>query len=142
MKIFVRLALLVCAVAALAVPAASASASPFPVTLTFDKTATGPTEWKGTIGGDLTGTLTTELRDVRVVGPIWFVTFDWIIDAGPSSFTARLDGILNTKTGGVLMTGRVVAGRWLGAPVIEEGQLVNPATSEFAGTIRVFAWSA
>ena len=70
-------------------------------------------------------------------GPIWFVTFDWIIDAGPSSFTARLSGILNTSTGGVVMTGRVISGYRLGAMVIEQGQLADPATSSFAGTIDV-----
>jgi hypothetical protein len=135
-----RLALLAAAVAALAAPAANASSSQ--VNLTFDKTATGPGEWQGTIAGDLAGTLTTELLDVHTTGVVWHVTFDWIIDAGPSSFTAHLDGVLNTKTGAVVMNGTVVAGAWFGAQVHEEGQLVNPTTSEFVGSMRVMTRSA
>ena len=132
--------LLIATVAALiAVSAPAAAVSPFqPVHLTFDKSATDVAgTWKGTVSGDVSGGLTTQLLKLKVVGPIWFVTFDWIIDAGPSSFTARLSGILNTSTGGVLMTGKVISGYRLGAMVIEQGQLVDAGHSEFVGTIDV-----
>jgi hypothetical protein len=68
---------------------------------------------------------------------IWHVTFDWRIEAGPSSFTARLSGILNTTTGAVVMDGTVVTGYLLGARVHEEGQLIDPTDLEFAGSIRI-----
>jgi len=130
--------LLVCVGALIAVSAPAAAVSSHqPVHLTFDKHATDPGTWKGTVSGDVSGGLTTQLLGLRVVGPIWFVTFDWIIDAGPQSFTARLSGILDTTTGGVVMTGRVIDGYRLGAMVVERGQLVDQATSEFAGTIDV-----
>ena len=129
----------VCCVFAIAVPGvAAASVAPTKTFhLTFDKSSIGDGVWQGTVSGDAAGGLTTRLLDVKVVGPIWFVRFDWIIDAGRYSFTARLVGILNTSDGHVLMTGRVVSGYRLGAPVIEKGQLVNAATSEFVGTIDV-----
>jgi hypothetical protein len=136
----------ICAAVALAVPAANASNAP--VRLTFDKTAVASGVWQGTVSGDVTGGLTTKLlpRDDMLArdetGPILHVTFDWIVDAGPSSFTARLSGILNTQTGAVVMNGNVIAGAWLGAEVHEEGQLVNPVTSQFTGSIRVMPATA
>jgi hypothetical protein len=65
------------------------------------------------------------------------VTFDWIVK-GRRAFTARLSGTLNTATGAVAMSGRVIKGRYKGAWVEEHGQLVDPATSRFQGTIDVF----
>ena len=128
------------AAVALAVPAANASNEP--VRLSFHKTLVSPGIWQGTVSGDVTGALTTKLLSLEVTGPIWHVTFEWIIEAGPSSFTARLSGILNTDTGGVVMNGNVISGSWLGAQVHEEGQLVNPATLEFVGSIRVMPATA
>jgi hypothetical protein len=130
----------ICAAVALAVPAANASNAP--VRLTFDKTAVASGVWQGTVSGDVTGGLTTKLLARDDTGPIWHVTFDWIVDAGPSSFTARLSGILNTQTGAVVMNGNVIAGAWLGAEVHEEGQLVNPVASRFTGSIRVMPATA
>ena len=128
------------ALVASAIPVAGASSAP--VRLTFDKVATGPGVWHGTVAGDIDGGLTTDLLSLDTTGPIWHVTFDWVIDAGPSSFTARLSGVLNTTTGGVVMDGTVVSGYLLGAQVHEEGQLVNPATIEFAGSIRLMPATA
>src|SRR5688572_1546908 len=62
-----------------AVPAATASDAP--VRLSFEKQTSGPGVWQGTVAGDIEGALTTRLLSVRVSGPIWHVTFDWIIDA-------------------------------------------------------------
>ena len=128
------------ALVASAIPVAGASSAP--VRLTFDKVATGPGVWHGTVAGDIDGGLTTDLLSLDTTGPIWHVTFDWVIDAGPSSFTARLSGVLNTSTGGVVMDGTVVSGYLRGAQVHEEGQLVNPATIEFAGSIRLMPATA
>jgi hypothetical protein len=125
---------------AAAVPAAGASSAP--VRLSFDKTATSPGVWNGTVTGDIDGDLKTELLALDVSGPIWHVTFNWIVDAGSSSFTARLTGVLNTKTGGVVMDGNVVSGYLLGAQVHEEGQLVDPVAFSFSGSIRLMPATA
>lgn len=115
-----------------------------PVYLTFDKSQVDPSGiWEGSVGGDLNGDLRTELTGLEINGPIWNVTFDWIVDTGDGhSFTATLSGILNTNTGKVVMNG-VVSEGWLeGAQVHEEGQLVDPATGQFQGTIRIMPPSA
>jgi hypothetical protein len=117
--------------------AAQANASGEPVRLEFDKVAVAPGMWQGTISGDLNGSLTTVLLDLQVSGRIWHVEFDWIVGAGSSSFTARLDGILNTRTGMVVMSGTVIDGLHVGARVYEEGQLIDPGTSRFVGSITV-----
>ena len=140
MRKFTLIVLCAGALVASAVPAASASNAP--VRPTFDKTATGPGVWHGTVAGDIAGGLTTDLLALDTTGPIWHVTFDWIIDAGPSSFIARLSGVLNTSTGGVVMDGTVVSGYLLGAQVHEKGQIVNPATLEFVGSIRLMPATA
>lgn len=140
MRKLTMIVLLVCAVVSIAVPAATASNTP--VRLSFDKSASAPGVWSGTVTGDIDGALTTRILGLDVTGPIWHMTLDWIIDAGPSSFTARLDGVLNTQTGRVVMDGTVITGRFLGAQVHEEGQLVDPSTSEFAGSIRLMPATA
>lgn len=128
------------ACAALLAPSAALAKSP--VYLTFDKSASGPGTWQGTVSGDIAGDLTTVLRDVRVSGSVWQVEFDWIVSAGSQSFTARLDGVLNTKTGAVVMNGRVIEGYLQGATVHEEGQLVDASTLRFVGSIRIMPDSA
>lgn len=120
-------------------PAAAASD---PVRLTFDKHQVAPGVWQGTVSGDITGALTTKLLSLEVTGSIWQVTFDWIVEAGSSSFTARLDGTLNTTTGAVVMDGTVTEGHLLGARVHEEGQLVDPTTLEFVGSIQIMPATA
>jgi hypothetical protein len=113
-----------------------------PVHLTFDKSSVEPGIWEGTVAGDVEGNLTTELRDLRVNGPIWHVEFDWIIDAGDQSFTARLTGVLNTNTGRVVMNGAVIEGWLEGARVHEEGQLIDPDTLRFQGAILLMPATA
>jgi hypothetical protein len=129
-------------VCALGATAARAAASNEPLRLSFDKSAVAPGVWEGTVSGDVTGELTTSLLSLRVTGPVWQVEFDFIVEAGCSSFTTRLSGILNTETGAVVMDGRVSEGYLLGARVHEEGQLVDPATLRFVGTIQLMPATA
>ena len=110
-----------------------------PVRLTFDKTAVAAGVWEGTISGDIEATLQTVLLIVDQTGPIWHVMFDWIIGSGERSFTARLDGVLNTQTGAVVMDGSVTDGYLLGARVHETGRLVDSSTSRFTGFNTMFA---
>jgi hypothetical protein len=140
MRKLTLIALLACAALVVAAPAVSASSAP--VRLDFAKTATAPGVWHGSVSGDIGGALTTRLIALEVTAPIWHVTFDWIVDAGAASFTARLDGILNTETGAVVMDGTVISGFLLGAQVHEQGQLVDPAALEFVGSIRLMPATA
>lgn len=133
-----RLARSVVLALALAMAAvAPAGASSEPVRLEFDKSSIAAGTWSGTVTGDVTGDLTTQLLELKVTGPIWHVAFDWIVD-GDAEFTARLEGTLHTGTGRVVMNGTVISGDFLGAQVHEEGQLVDPATLQFMGVIRIF----
>jgi hypothetical protein len=122
----------------------ASSAESAPVRLSFDKSIVDPTAgvWEGATAGDVAGGLRTELRGLQVTGPIWHVSFDWIVSAGPQSFTARLSGILNTATGAVVMNGTVIDGWLEGAQVHETGQLVDPAVLRFQGSIRLMPATA
>ena len=133
--------IVVVAVLAAVVAAPAATSSSAPVRLTFEKVNQGNATWSGSVSGDISGGLTTELKTLRVAGPIWHVTFDWIVSSGEKSFTARLKGTVNTETGRVVMNGRVVEGYLLGARVAERGQLIN-ANGDAAGTIRIMPATA
>jgi hypothetical protein len=139
-RIFVLAALLGVA-GAISITAAATAKAP-PVHLTFSKQASGPGVWSGAVAGDIDGALTTRLISLDDHKPVWRVTFDWIVDAGPQSFTARLHGTLDTTTGAVAMKGRVIDGHLLGAKVREQGRLVDPATSAFEGTIDIYPHGA
>jgi hypothetical protein len=129
------LAALIGVVGAMSV-AGTASAAP-PLQLDFSKHTVGEGVWEGTVSGDITGGLTTRAIAIDQSDPVWQVTFDWIVDGGMQSFTARLSGTLDSNTGAVAMKGRVVEGYLAGSKVREEGQLVDPNTLAFQGTIRV-----
>ena len=135
------LAALLSAVGSISLTAAASATAP-PVHLTFSKQAVVPGVWSGSVAGDIDGALTTRLLSLDDRKPVWRVTFDWIVDAGPRSFTARLHGTLDTTTGAVAMKGHVIEGHLLGAKVRESGQLVDPVTSAFEGTIDVFPHGA
>jgi hypothetical protein len=137
-RMFIIAVLLNFALAALLQPAfASASSDMSPILIQFDKQGGINGIWTGTISGDVEGNLTTQLLSAQQSGPVLHVTFAWIISAGDQSFTAELKGTLNTLTGQVEMDGTVVEGWLLGAQVHEEGQLVDPSTMRFQGTIQV-----
>jgi hypothetical protein len=138
-----RILLLLLAVGSLAAAsAAPVAASSEPLRLSFDKSSIAPGVWQGTVEGDISGSLTTVLTNLNITGPVWQVRFDWIISAGDKSFIADLSGILNTETGAVVMDGTVVEGYLAGAQVHEEGQLVDPDTLRFQGSIRLMPASA
>jgi hypothetical protein len=130
-------ALLATGLLILAVPARASA----PLQLTFEKESVGIGMWEGTVSGDINGDLTSRLTACSGPNPcsgqVWHVEFDWIIDAGADSFTAHLSGVLNTKTGRVVMNGPVVEGFLEGAQVHEQGHLTDAATLSFEGTIRV-----
>lgn len=115
-----------------------------PLNLTFAKSIAGANTWVGTVAGDIQGNLTTVLLNDPGQGSIWHVEFDWVVEADDPqySFTARLKGILNTKTGKVVMNGTIIQGWQVGAQVHEEGQMVNPDNLSFEGNIRIMPASA
>lgn len=113
-----------------------------PVQLQFDKQGGANGIWNGTVGGDIVGDLTTQLRSLEQAGPVLKVSFAWIVTAEGQSFRAVLDGTLNTLTGRVEMNGTVVEGWLIGAQVHEEGQLIDPSVGRFQGTIAIFPATA
>ena len=134
-KLIAALALAATAPVALAGPATAAPPSA-PLTWTFDKCSAGLGVWQGTATGPtgVTEQLQTELTSARQTGRVLQVEFDWHVGA---TYLAQLSGVLNLKTGAVVMNGRVTEGQYVGSQVHEEGQLYDPANSCFAGTIRV-----
>ena len=135
---------LILTLAALAAGAAlatsPASASNAPVQVDFVKHVVDPNAlvFQGTASGAVDGSLTSKLVSLDgVTGPVYHVTFDWIVSAGAQSFTARTSGTWNTLTGAVVMNGSVISSGWLaGAQVHEQGHMTDPATLSFAGYLR------
>jgi hypothetical protein len=118
-----------------AVPALADGSAPLYVT--FDKHYVGGGQFEGTTGGAAPGTLRT-ICTLTPNNPVLVqLACDWQISAGPRSFDAPLTGTLNWQTGNVVMNGQVASGWQQGAQVHETGHLVNSATLEFAGTIRI-----
>jgi len=120
-----------------------AAESSAPVYLSFEKAdPEGDFVWNGTVDGDVSGGLETQLLSARPSSKILHVEFDWTVDAGDQSFTARLKGTLDTKTGKVIMNGTIIDGWLEGAQVHEEGQMIDLANSGFVGTIRIMPATA
>lgn len=136
--VFLMAVLLTFAFTSLPQPAlADTSYNMSPIQIQFDKQGGLNGTWTGTVSGDVEGNLTTQLLSAWWSGPILHVTFAWIIDAGDQSFVAELEGTLHTLTGQVVMNGTVVEGWLVGAQVHEVGQMVDPTTGRFQGTIQV-----
>ena len=136
-RLFVFLLLMAVAVA---IPQAVAHAQDAAdVNITFQKASSGEGRWAGTVDGDVQGALETVALNIDNSNPVWAVEFDWIIDAGEQSFTARMTGTLDSTTGAVVMDGEVVDGWMKGARAHEEGQMVDPDTLAFEGVIQLFA---
>lgn len=115
---------------------ATADAASSPLTWAFDKCASAPGTWEGTVSGPSGGTepLRTVLTDIRISSEVLHVEFDWEVG---DAFVAHLAGTLNPATGDVVMNGQVAEGAYTGSQVHEEGQLSDAARSCFTGTIRV-----
>ena len=133
-------------VAGAALLASTASASNAPLQVDFVKHVVDPVNliFEGTTSGAVSGSLTSQLVSLNgVSGPVYHVTFDWIVSAGAQSFTARTTGIWNTVTGEVVMNGSVISSGYLsGAQVHEEGHLVDPSTLTFAGFLQLIPATA
>jgi hypothetical protein len=146
LRVSVLLGLMMAGLLSVGLSMAAPAGATAPLRLTFEKESVSAGVWEGTVSGDVNGDLRTVLTGCTGPNPcsgqIWHVEFDWIIDAGAKSFTAHLNGVLDTSTGKVVMDGTVVEGFRQGAQVHEEGQLVNPATVRFEGTIRVMPSTA
>ena len=141
-----KLTVLLLAIASLAVAGGAATAGTErskPIVVTFEKHVVDPVNFvfQGTSGGKVKGALESRLvpGSLRIEGPIWHFAFDWIVDAKVRhrSFVARTEGTFDTTTGRVVMDGVVTDGWHEGAPVHEDGQLLDPATFTFAGELRI-----
>ena len=107
------------------------------VNLTFDSRATTARAAEGTVAGDIAGQLTTRIRSRRVSGNRARVTMDWIVRAGGRSFTARLRGVINTRTRSGVLNGRVTSGYLLGAEARAQGRLLGKNRRRFVGTLTL-----
>lgn len=142
-RIFLIAILVTCTFAILPQPAfAQTPNNMSPIRIQFDKQGGANGIWNGTVSGDVDGDLTTQLLTAQQSGPILHVTFVWIINADEHSFTAVLEGTLNTINGQVEMDGTVVEGWLVGAQVHEAGQLVDPEIGRFLGNITIFPATA
>ena len=138
----VKLASCLTVVAVLAAGSAATARAAAPVRVTFDKHAVAQGVWEGTVAGAANGSLTSQLVSLEITGSIWHITVDWIVVDGERSFTARTSGTLNTTTGRVVTSGRIVNG-WLdGARVQQRGRLVDAAAGQFKGAFRIAPASA
>src|SRR5262249_28229193 len=125
----------VTATASLAAPALADGVAPSYVT--FDKHYVGSGQFEGTTGGAAPGMVHTACNLVPRNAVLVRLSCDWQISGEERSFDAPLTGTLNWQTGDVVMNGRVASGWHAGAQVHETGDLVDGATLEFAGTIRI-----
>jgi hypothetical protein len=121
--------------ASLAAPAYADGLAPSHVT--FDKHYVGAGQFEGTTGGAAPGTVHTTCNLIPHNPVLVQLTCDWQISAGPHSFDAPLTGTLNWQTGDVVMNGQIATGWQAGAQVHETGHLIDAATLEFAGIIRI-----
>ncbi len=117
---------------------AAASPDSAPLIWSFDKCLVDPLAgiWQGTAHGPTGGgeQLETQLTGLRQTDSVLHVDFDWQVG---DTYLAQLSGILNLKTGAVVMNGLVANGEHAGSRVHEEGQLYDAANQCFAGTIQV-----
>ena len=140
-----HLTVLLLAIATVAVAGSAATAANKPIVVTFEKHVVDPQNlvFQGTAGGRAKGSLESRMvpGSLEIDGAVWHFAFDWIVDAKAQhkSFVARTTGTFDTATGLVVMDGIVTEGWHEGAPVHEEGRLVDPATLTFAGELRIAA---
>ena len=139
-----------CAFAVATAPAATATASAAtasnaPLEVHFVKHVVDRTNlvFEGTVSGAVNGSLVSRLVRLNSIdGPIYNITFDWIVSAADKSFTARTTGTWNTRTGQVVMNGTIIAGYLNRAQVHEQGHLVDPTTLTFEGFLQLMPATA
>ena len=117
--------------------------------LTFDVSLIGPSlcdpafgelaTWQGAVGRDIEGEVRVRLRGLPLMlgGEAVPVRFDWVVNAGAFSFTARLEGSWNIKTGKLEMNGTVIEGFRAGERARVKGKLVDLRNLRFRGEMRV-----
>jgi len=109
------------------------------VNINFNITPVAKSAWYGQTSGDVTGELTVDTRGQtpRAFRSAWAGTTRWKLVAGANTFTAQLNGKLNTLNGTLLMRGIVIDGAHLGARVEVSGQVTTFEPTNLAGTLRV-----
>jgi hypothetical protein len=128
------------AVAALTVLAPTGSASNSPVLIPFEKHRVGPGHYVGTACDG--GTIEMQVSNSSVTGNVQhFDATIWATVPG-HSFTAVLRGTFDFSTGKTLLNGTVTEGWLAGAQAHEQGQLVDPDTLTFTGTLQLLPASA
>jgi hypothetical protein len=94
-------------------------------------------EFTGGLLGEAKGRLTSRIVSLTGTNERYHATFDWIVWSPLGSFAARTAGVWNTRTGRIVMSGRVIDGYLNGAEVYEQGRIVNPGRPTFEGSIRI-----
>lgn len=115
--------------------AAPAAAAHQPIVLEFEKQWAGPDYYVGTIDGG--GTIEMRLSDTRANGKTEHFSARVDVTLSGRSFSADVSGHYTSSTGRVVLTGTVTSGWLAGAQVVEESQLVDPATGSFIGTVQI-----
>lgn len=117
--------------------------------LTFDLSLSGPSlcdpafgelaTWQGTVRWNIQGEVRARLRGLPLMigGEAVPVRFDWVVNAGGSSFTVPLEGSWNIKTGKLEMTGTVTEGFRAGERARVMGKLVDLRNLRFRGEMHV-----
>ncbi len=131
----------------LVAPDISASVSPVPLRFDYVKVedGAGVFTWTGSVSGDITGSLTTQVVGVRWAGPIAHLSTIWTV-TGTYSFVAQLDGTLDTRSGKLRLNGEVTSGAYEGAQIRTAGLLtdgvVGTSVTTFEGSGQLMSGSA
>lgn len=115
--------------------AAPAAAAKQPIILEFEKQWAGPDYYVGDIDGG--GTIEMRLSDNRIIGKTHHFSARVDVTFQGRSLSADVSGHYTFSTGKVVLSGTVTSGWLAGAQVLEESQLVDPATGSFIGTIQI-----
>ncbi len=109
------------------------------VNINFNVMPVANSAWYGQISGDITGELTVDSRGQtpRAFRSVWAGTTRWKVVAGANTFTALLNGKLNTLNGTLIMRGIIIDGAHLGAQVEVRGQVTTFEPTNLVGTLRV-----
>jgi hypothetical protein len=109
----------------------------YPIRLAFDQASVAGKTWQGSVSGDLTGVLNSDLRSLYYHARSWQVEFKWTVEAtDPAhSFTAELTGTINPKTRYMNLMGTVTKGWLTDAQIHVNGKITDLRMRELKGTI-------